>query len=71
MIFSDVFRGNRNQLIRLNSLHIISEIKQILWRRVVVFITTAQLQLTKFELRFCAGLNPACSVSEIGNGEDL
>ena len=26
---------------------------------------------TKHELRICAGSNPACSVSEIRNGEDL
>ena len=34
-------------------------------------ITTAQLHSTKPEPRFCAGLNPACSVSEIRDGEDL
>ena len=34
-------------------------------------ITTAQLYLTKPELRFCAGSNPDRSVSEICNGEDL
>ena len=28
----------------------------------VVVITTAQLHLTKPELRFCAGSNPACGV---------
>ena len=33
--------------------------------------TTAQLHSTKPELRFCAGSNPACSVSEIRDGEDL
>ena len=37
----------------------------------VVVITTVQLHLNKPEFRFCAGSNPACSVSEIGNGEDL
>ena len=37
----------------------------------VVVITTAQLHSTKPELRFCTGSNPAHSVSEIGNGEDL
>ena len=42
----------------------------IQWRRRVVVITTAQLHLTKPELRFCAGSNPAC-VSEIRNGENL
>ena len=37
----------------------------------VVVIATAQLYLTKPELRFCASSNPACGVSEIHNGEDL
>ena len=37
----------------------------------VVVITTAQLHSTKPELRFCAGSNPARSVSEIRDGEDL
>ena len=40
-------------------------------RRGVVVITTAQLHSTKPELRFCAGSNPACGVSEIRDGEDL
>ena len=34
-------------------------------------ITTAQLRSTKPEFRFCAGLNPACGVSEIRDGKDL
>ena len=33
-------------------------------------ITTAQLHSTKPELSFCAGSNPARSVSEIRDGED-
>ena len=37
----------------------------------VVVITTAQLHPTKPELSFCAGSNPACSMSEIWDGEDL
>ena len=41
------------------------------WRCGVVAITTAQLHSTKPELRFCAGSNPACGVSEIRDGEDL
>ena len=41
------------------------------WRRGVVVIITAQFHSTKTELRFCAGSNPACSVSEIGDGDDL
>ena len=40
-------------------------------RRGVVVITTAQLHQTNPELRFCTGSNPACGVSEIGDGEDL
>ena len=32
---------------------------------------TAQVHSTKPELRFCAGSNPACSVLEIRDGEDL
>ena len=35
------------------------------WSRGVVVITTAQLHSTKFELKFCAGSNPARGVSEI------
>ena len=42
-----------------------------MWRRGVVLITTAQLQSTKPELRFCAGSNPARGVSEIRDGENL
>ena len=42
-----------------------------LWCRGIVVITTAQLHSTKPELRFCAGSNPACRVSEIRDGEDL
>ena len=38
-----------------------------LWQRGVVVITAAQLHSTKHELRFCAGSNPACAVSEAGN----
>ena len=46
--------------------------KLIDWKTEVdCIITTAQLHSTKPELRFRAGLNPACGVSEICNGEDL
>ena len=41
------------------------------WCRGVVVITTAQLHSTNPELRFCAGSNPACGMSEIRDGEDL
>ena len=44
---------------------------QSLGCRGVVVITTAQLHSTKPELRFCAGSDPARSVSEICDGEDL
>ena len=37
----------------------------------VVVITTAQLHSTKPELRFYAGVNRACGVSEISDGEDV
>ena len=37
----------------------------------VVVITTAQLHLTKPEFSFCTGSNPACSMLEICNIEDL
>ena len=43
----------------------------MLWRRGVVVITTAQLNLAKSELRLCAGSNPACVLPEIRDGEDL
>ena len=39
--------------------------------RGVVVIATAQLHSAKFELKFCTGSNPACSMSEICDGEDL
>ena len=42
-----------------------------MWHHGVVVITTAQLHSTKSELRFCTGSNPARSVSEIRDGEDL
>ena len=35
------------------------------WHRGLVVITAAQLHLTKPELRFCGGSNPARGVSEI------
>ena len=40
-------------------------------RRGVVVITTAQFHSTKPELRFCTGSNPAHSVLEIRDGENL
>ena len=43
----------------------------LLRRSKVVVITTAQLQSTKSELRFCTGSNLAHVVSEIRDGEDL
>ena len=41
------------------------------WCHGVVVITTAQLHSTKFELKFSTGSNPARSVSEIRDSEDL
>ena len=46
-------------------------VSPFVYRHSVVVITTAQLHSTKPELRFCAGSNPACGVSEIQDGEDL
>ena len=43
----------------------------MVYRRDVVVIAPAQLQSTKPKLRFRAGSNPAGSVSEIRDGEDL
>ena len=43
----------------------------IFWRCGIVVIPTAQLRSTKPELRFWAGSNPACGVSETWDGEDL
>ena len=55
----------------LHKTHFALQYWQPYWCRGVVVITTAQLHSTKPELRFCAGSNPACSVSEIRDGEDL
>ena len=41
------------------------------WCCGVVVITTAQLHSTNSELSFCTGSNPADSMSEIQDGEDL
>ena len=54
---SQVFLINRNATVK--------------WYCGAVVITTAQLHSTKPELKFCAGSNPACRVSDINNGEDL
>ena len=42
-----------------------------MWHHGVVVVPIAQLHSTKLELRFCTGLNPACGMSEIHDGEDL
>ena len=42
-----------------------------LWCCGAVVITTAQVHLTKPELRFYVGSNPARSVSYVQDGEDL
>ena len=41
------------------------------WLHGVVVITTAERHSTKPELSFCTGSNPAGSVSDIRDGEDL
>ena len=43
----------------------------ILWHHGIVVITTAEIHLTKPELRFCADSNRARGVSEVRHGEDL
>ena len=44
----------------------------ITWKQSgAVVINTAQLHLTKPELRFCTGSKPACDMLEILDGEDL
>ena len=43
----------------------------LLWRGGVVGIITVQLHSTMPELSLCAGSNPACNVSKIGDGENL
>ena len=48
-----------------------SRICNILWCHRVVVSTTAQLHSTKPELKFRAGSNPACSLLEIQDGENL
>ena len=55
----------------LSFFHYVIASFKILWHRGVVVTTTAQLYSTKPEVRFCAGSNHACNVSEIGDGEDL
>ena len=40
-------------------------------RRGEVIVTTTQLNSTKPEVRFRAGSNPACGVTDIRDGEDL
>ena len=42
-----------------------------MWCCGVVAIITAQPHSSKAELRFCADLDPSCSVLEIDDGEDL
>ena len=48
-----------------------SKASSSMWPRSVVVITTAQIHLTKSELRFYAGSNSARGLSEICNGENL
>ena len=45
--------------------------QETVWRRGVVVITTAKTHSSKSELRFCVGLKPARSVSDIHDSEDL
>ena len=63
--------------LRIFQLHILTNCIQyfmnsyLIWCHGVVVITTAQLHSIKPELRFCTGSNPACSMMEIHNDEDL
>ena len=50
--------------------YILNLILKFLWYCGVVVITTAQLHSTKPELKSCIGSNPACSMSEIRNGDN-
>ena len=42
-----------------------------MWRRGVVVITTAQLPVTRSELRFCAGSSRDRDMSEICGGQNI
>ena len=55
----------------LSSQLFVCQLWVIMLSRGVVVITTAQLYSTKPELRSCAGSNPARSVSEMRDGENL
>ena len=61
--------NQENSIICMNT-NIADNIQEM-WRRGVVVMNTAQLHSAKPQLRFCAGSNPACGVSEIRDGEDL
>ena len=61
----------QKRLLEEKSTQSVGRKKKSSWRRGVVVIATAQLHSTKPELRFCAGSNPACGMSEIRDGEDL
>ena len=64
-LFQFIWRGK-------SQAHILKLFKlQQIWRRGVVVLTGAQVHSTKSELRFCAGANPACGVSESCDGENL
>ena len=43
----------------------------LLWHRGIVVITNPKLNLTKLELRVCAGSNPAHDMSQVCNGKNL
>ena len=67
-------RAIKNSFVKVwkeNPLKQLSIIKGVLFAHHIVVITTAQLHSSKPELRFCAGPNPACGVSEIRDGENL
>ena len=53
----------------MSSFNIYCRSKNPMRRPSAVVITTVQLDSSKFELRFCSGTEPTCSVSEIWVGE--
>ena len=55
----------------LESTNFFSICSKHLWCRGLLAISTVKLHWNKPELRFCAGSNHACSVSEIRDGEDI
>ena len=60
-----------HRTIKMKSIDIRPSTYSLLWRRGVVFITTAQIHSANPEITFCVGSYPACRMSKIHNGENL